>query len=340
MTVQNGVEKRLKNTTRNFLPTDYTKCNTVYEVYILRYFDLHCDTLTEAYQKHEHLVRNHLQVSFDRANAFEDYCQLFAVFIPDELRDQQALDYFLSCASYFDEEIRLSGGDPATGKINPHCRAMLSVEGGSACGGTLEGLQTLFDCGVRVMTLTWNGDNEIASGCFSLNDHGLTDFGKEVISQMSRLGMIPDVSHLGKKSFAQLAQFYDGVFIASHSNYDLTANPYGRARNLSDWQVREIVSRGGLIGINFCPDFLGDPPGVGYDHIMKQIESFLALDAEKCLAIGSDFDGCTPIPDVNSISRIPFLYQALLDRGLPGDVADRLFWQNAFSFFQAHFPDK
>ena len=299
----------------------------------MRYFDLHCDTLTEALRLHLNLDNNSLQVSFADAKNIEQYYQLFAVFIPDTLRGPNALSYFLQCAQAFTDEIFASPNAGFFKDKNARCHAMLSVEGGSACGGTLEGLSLLRQNGVQVMTLTWNGDNEIASGCFSESDRGFTDFGREAVRTMRQLGMIPDISHLSKKSFSQLIDFDDGVLIATHSNYDLTDNPYGRARNLSPFQAKEIVARGGLIGLNFCPDFLSDTSAAGYDDIMRHIDAFLSIGAERSLAFGGDFDGCQPVAEVCSLSRIPALYQALLARGLSRELAERIFWRNAFDFF-------
>ena len=302
----------------------------------MRYFDLHCDTITEAFAQGQHLQTNGLQVSFAHAAVLERYCQLFAVFIPDTLRGQDAFDYFQRVADFFYQEIAacpaVSLWCPDAQSASP-IQVILSVEGGSACGGTIDGIYALRERGVAVMTLTWNGSNELAGGAFSDPDCGLTDFGREALRAMAACGIIPDISHLGKRSFSQLVDAYDGVFIASHSNYDLTDNRYGKARNLSASQVRELIVRKGLLGLNFCPDFLGDNGNTGFEAVLRHIDAFLTLGAEDILAFGSDFDGCQPDPVLRGIDKVPALYDYLHSGGLPKTLLDKIFWGNAASFF-------
>ena len=302
----------------------------------MRYFDLHCDTLTEAFAKGQHLQTNDLQLSFDRAAVFDSYCQLFAVFIPDTLRGQEAFTYFQQVADFFYREI---AQNPAVSlwrpqdSAAPSLQAILSVEGGSACGGTIDGIYALREKGVAVMTLTWNGENELAGGAFAQPDGGLTDFGRAAVRAMADCGMVPDISHLGKRSFSQLVDVYDGAMLASHSNYDLTENPFGKARNLSADQVRELIARKGLLGLNFCPDFLDDSGEGGFEAVFRHIDALLSLGSADILAFGSDFDGCTPSPALCGLDKIPVLYQYLLDRGLDKPLLEKLFWGNAAAFF-------
>ena len=108
---------------------------------------------------------------------FQKYIQIFAVWIRDEMRGEVACQYFDKVADYFYKQIEENKnvisafGDKSETKV----KAILSVEGGSVCGGTLDGLTHLYNRGVKLVTLTWNSPNEIASGAFS--EGGFTSFG-------------------------------------------------------------------------------------------------------------------------------------------------------------------
>lgn len=300
----------------------------------MRYFDLHCDTIGECSNNNLSLRKNDLHIDLERAKALYKYTQVFAIWIPDELRKNFAVEYFNKTVNNFYSEIEKNNdlisiyGDDK----NTSVKAILAVEGGSACGGTIEGLYHLYDKGVRLITLTWNAPNEIACGAFS--EGGFTEFGKEFIKEAERLGITLDVSHLNRRSFFEFAELSQKPFIASHSNADIVNNEYGRKRNLNDEQIRIIKERNGLIGLNFCRDFIESEKSQGVDALYEQIEYMLSLGCEDVLSFGSDFDGCTVHTDLNGIEKIPSVYSSLKERGVNEAVLEKLFWKNADSFFK------
>ena len=199
----------------------------------MKFFDLHCDTIGECCKNKYSLRKNNLHISLEKARNFESYTQVFAIWIPDELRKEKAVAYFDSVCDYYKAELSrnkdvLTSYNPLN-KDEKRMKAILSVEGGAALGGTIDGLYHLYDRGVRILTLTWNAPNEIASGAFS--DGGLTEFGKEVIKKCEKLKMIIDVSHLNRQSFFDVAENTERPFIASHSNPDIVNTNSGRKRN-------------------------------------------------------------------------------------------------------------
>ena len=299
----------------------------------MKYFDLHCDTIGECSNNNFSLRKNELHIDLERAKEIDNYTQVFAVWIPDELRGKTAVDYFDKPADYFykeldknEDKISLFTSDKKT-----PIKAILSAEGGSACGGTIEGLEHLYERGVRVVTLTWNGVNEIGSGAFS--DGGLTPFGKEFIKKAEALGIVLDASHLNKQGFFELAEISNKPFIASHSNADIVNNEFGKKRNLSLEQILVIKERKGLIGLNFCRDFIEDENAVGVDSVYRQIEYLLSLGCDDIIAIGSDYDGCTIHNDLSGIEKIPPLFNELKNRGLDENLLNKLFYKNAEMFF-------
>ena len=299
----------------------------------MKVFDLHCDTITECCKKSASLYDNDMHLSLKRMAELEEYVQLFAVWIRDEMRGETATRYFDEVADYFYKEVE-SNCDIAslyTDNKNTKVKAILSVEGGSACGGTLAGLSHLYNRGVKLITLTWNSPNEIASGAFS--EGGFTAFGKEFVKLAEEYGIILDVSHLNRESFYDFVKIAKRPFVASHSNADIVENPKGRKRNLTDEQISLIKEYNGIIGLNFCRNFLESDSLEGIDSFVRQLNHFLELGCENNIALGSDYDGCSIHPDFVGAEKLPDVYNALFEKGFDKNLLDKMFYINAKRFF-------
>ncbi len=134
---------------------------------------------------------------------------------------------------------------------------VLAVENGMAIENDLGNLERLHALGVRYMTLTHTSSHE---WCISCEDNepafdGLTDFGREVIAEMNRLGIMVDVSHISVRAFEEVVRASKQPVIASHS---CALAICSHQRNLSDEQLRALADNGGMTGINFCGDFLSE----------------------------------------------------------------------------------
>lgn len=302
----------------------------------MKLFDLHCDTIGECSNNNLSLRENNLHVDLERGKNIGEYTQVFAIWIPDEKRGKIAVDYFNKTADYFYKEIEKNSDLISLNSENKNTpvKAILSVEGGSACGGTLDGLKHLHSRGVRLVTLTWNGNNEIGAGAFS--EGGITEFGKEFIKTAEDLGIILDVSHLNRQSFFEFAEISKKPFVASHSNADIVNNIYGRKRNLTEEQIRIIKDRKGLIGLNFCVDFIENENVNGIDALCQQIDYFLSIDCEDLLSFGSDYDGCKIHNDLCSVEKMTAVYEQLLKKGYHEKLLLKIFFQNAKSFFEEY----
>ncbi len=267
------------------------------------------------------------------------WCQCCAIFIPDGLSQKETVDYYeIYRASFYRQMEKLAE------KVLP-CRtaqdienaweagktaAVLTVENGSALAGRLERVEVLARDGVRMMTLTWNGENEIGSG--NATDHGLSPFGRETIRALEQAGILVDASHLNDRCFDGLLETAGKPFVASHSNARAVC---GHRRNLTDEQIREMVSRGCLIGLNYYNAFLrtdGQPAAL--DDLWRHVEHFLKLGAEHCLALGSDADGADLPPCLDGPKKFAGLYRFFLDRGLSVPQAEGILWKNAMNFFR------
>ena len=263
----------------------------------MRLFDLHCDTIGECWKQKKDLFENNLHLSLQRGSAYAPWRQVFAVFIPDSCRGEAAWNYFQGIYDDFLHQLEShkdavsfcrTSAELARAEREGKCAAILSVEGGAVLGGRLDRIQKLHAMGVRLITLTWNGANELGCGCGKRCAGGLTPLGKEAVREMERTGVAVDVSHLSRRGFRDVAGIARAPFLASHSNCNAV---YRHPRSLTDRQIDCIITRGGLIGINLYRAFLGRPGSAGFAAAHRHIRHVLERGGEHVLALGSDFDG-------------------------------------------------
>ena len=304
----------------------------------MRYFDLHCDSITNCALEGRELYKNSLFVSLERTECFKPWVQVFAVWIPDGIRGEAAAARFDSVYSVFKSELKKnqerisfcrSGAEMKTAFEKGRNAAFLSIEGGAALGGDIGRLYDAFDKGVRMINLTWNGSCELGDGCMVKDAGGLTAFGREAVRVMAKLGMIIDVSHLSEQGFYDVAQETDRPFVASHSNARAVCpNP----RNLDDGQIKEIIRRGGLIGLNLYPPFINNSGQTQLCDIVPHAGHLLSIGGEKALSLGADFDGADMPDGVSGIEDMAKLYN-ILTQSYNKTTAERIFFDNAYDFF-------
>ena len=303
----------------------------------MKYFDLHCDTATECFERKQELYRNELQLSIEKGLGFEKWVQVYAIWMNDERRGEAAYEHFCRVYDKFmlelkknEELVRLctNNAEIESGLRQGKRVAILAIEGSAALGGKIERVQEFYDKGIRFMTLTWNGRSEVADGCMLEDAGGLTTFGKRVISEMNRVGMIADVSHLAQRGFWDLVEYSDNAFIATHSNsQSICPHP----RNLSDEAFKEIVKREGLVGMNFYPTFINGTTTASMKELLPHISHFLEIGGENTIALGSDFDGATMPRDLESIDKVEKLYEELV-RHYGETISDKICFKNAMEF--------
>ncbi len=306
----------------------------------MRFFDLHCDTLYRSLIEKQDLYDNNFHVSVNRAKDYYPYISCFAVWIPDDTRGEKAInlfdaaarklhnqeflhsEFFKVCSSFEDMRDISKEGFNKKGII-------LTVEGGAVLAGDIKRIKHLNDIGVKIMTLTWNGRCEIGDGAEVENSNGLTIFGRQVVQEMEKSGIIVDVSHASEKLFYDVSEIAARPFIATHSNSQkICANK----RNLTDEQFKTIRDYGGIVGITFCKHFLTEKSNPCFDDILKHVEHFLSLGGENTVSIGSDFDG-TDVPDqMTGIESIKELYEYFLIKNYNETLADKIFFSNAYEF--------
>lgn len=270
--------------------------------------DCHCDTLTELYNKNASLYENEQHFDIKRQIALGGGLQFCAIYVPTEVfRYQGGLRYTLCLLDKYNQEIKklhengidvlqVRTAEDAGNVLKHKAATLLAIEEGGAIDGSLEALRCLYELGVRAMTLTWSNRNDIADG---INEEatgsGLTLFGKQVVAEMNRLGMLVDVSHISIAGFWSVIETSTKPIIATHSNAkSLCPHP----RNLNDEQIKALAQNGGLAGITFAGQFLEeDWRNACIESVYKHIDYMLNLIGnDDHIGFGSDFDGISHPP--------------------------------------------
>ena len=282
----------------------------------MRYFDLHCDTITQCFTQNKSLAENDLQIDLKRAGFLETYVQCYAVWLPDRFHGPAAFDRFSGVAERLFQEVRENSGDLSLyhgDSEKSRCQAILTVENASALGGNIENAGLLGQMGVKLCSLTWNGENELGRGVMAPGSTGITAFGREVVACLEKQQISIDVSHASR-----------------------ARSICGHPRNLSDDQFAAIKDSHGLVGINLYKGFLNDDPQkAGWEDVLRHVEHFLSLGGEDVLAFGADLDGGAREDFAAAgIEALEELYEVFLRQNYKKSLIDKIFYQNAADFFQ------
>lgn len=289
--------------------------------------DAHCDTLT-AY-KDDAFYSKKAHWNLPKFQALGGVLQYFAIFTDTEYSGDSALRYAFSMIGRFAKQkpqevkLLLQKSDYDSEKVN----ILLSLEGASPIINDINNLYAFYAAGVRAMTLTWNHRNFVADGVSE--PYGLTKFGREVITEMEKLKMIIDVSHLNTKGFEDVFNTVQCPIIASHSNARAICD---HQRNLNDEQIKEIINRKGFIGINLYSYFLGKDGEDLKANLIKHIEHILNLGGEDVLGLGADFDGIELCP-FKDIDAYPEIYSIMKQQmNLTDDLIEKIMHKNLVDF--------
>ena len=306
-----------------------------------RIFDAHCDTLTTL-GSGENLYDAPRCFNFKQLENYDCFTQVLAIWV-DIAADRNCMDEKVQkYINRFYEELEKNPGvvhiktkkdlEDSKKGIN----VILGIEGGEAIGTDIANVEKLYNKGVRLVTLTWNNPYVISdTNCITvpnLNGEadykgGLTHFGKDVVREMNRLGMVIDVSHLSDKGFYDLLEVSSKPFVASHSNSRALC-PH--ARNLTDDMFKELVKKGGVTGINFYHGFIDlQKNEVDATDLIRHIEHFMSLGGEKNVGIGTDYDGIDyPPKGFANASFLGNLYEEMLKLNYSEDLVRDIMSRN------------
>jgi membrane dipeptidase len=218
--------------------------------------------------------------------------------------------------------------------------ALIGIEGGHAIEDSLRLLRRFYDEGVRYMTLTHTNSNHWAdsSGDANQPNNGLSPFGKEVVLEMNRLGMMVDISHVSDKTFWDALATSKAPIFASHSSCRAISPA---PRNMTDEMIAALAKRGGMVQINFSYDFL-NPEVFAAEaagarggkratlaDVVKHIDHVVAIVGVDAVGLGSDFDGISCAPEgLDSVDKWPNLTRALLEEGYTAAEIRKMYGEN------------
>jgi membrane dipeptidase len=230
--------------------------------------------------------------------------------------------------------------------------ALLGVEGGHMINNSLGVLRMYAKLGVRYLTLTHSVNTDWADSSGDQPKHnGLTDFGKQVVTELNRLGVMVDISHVADKTFWDALEQSKAPMIASHSSCRAIS---GHARNMTDDMIKALAAKGGVIQINYLDSFIdkdlfeygrkaqpltrelmvkypgrenaekrreevakayGPAPKASWEKIVEHIDHAVKLVGADHVGLGSDFDGGSMPVGMEDVTRIPRITDALLKKG-------------------------
>lgn len=346
----------------------------------MKIIDMHCDTISRIYKERTQqndvsLRTNSFQVDLTKMISAKYLVQNFALFI-DLGETEDPYLTFQEQYAVFQEEMKqhsdlissvTSYSEILSNEKQQKMSALLTLEEGEVCGGSLERLKEIYDMGIRMMTFTWNypnslgypaepapfteisrptaADNDIlhlsstnvSKTSYSRAEKGLTNLGIEFLAEMERLGIIADVSHLSDEGIRDVCQLATKPFCASHSNARTLCS---RGRNLPDELIRAIADKGGVIGINYYGPFLSDTPDRNHiffsyiKDIVRHICHISAIGGIYCIGLGSDFDGIDDNLELRNCSQMELLAQELKKCGFHTSEIEQIFYKNVMDFYK------
>ncbi len=247
-------------------------------------------------------------------------------------------------------ELALSAEDIERAHKHGKVAALIGVEGGHAIENNLRLLRAYYALGARYMTLTHVNSNDWADsvGFFKPPEgtphNGLTQFGREVVREMNRLGMIVDVSHASDKTFWDVLETSRAPVFASHSSCRALSD---LPRNLTDEMIAALAKKGGVVQINFGCEFLSQKaadaararrpvPRATIADVVAQIDHVVKVGGIGAVALGTDFDGvrCTP-EGLDDVSKFPNLTRALLEHGYTAEDIRKIYGGNTLRLMRA-----
>ncbi|MBQ6594844.1 MAG: membrane dipeptidase [Clostridia bacterium] len=292
---------------------------------MIRVADAHADTLYEIAIKHTPPENCH--VMKETMTAGNVCLQTFALFAGRRgtrgTAHQDGLDMLK--ASYALPVPVFRGALPDAFPEVPS--GIISCEGGEMFEGSLERFREFNDeTRLRMIALTWNFENEIGFPGKGGSDQPLKPFGRTLLEEMGRSGVLADVSHLNDAGFWDVCERSVLPPIASHSNCRWLC---GHSRNLTKEMVLAIIERRGFIGMNFYAPFVSENPAATIDELLRHIDAVCELGGEDVLGFGSDFDGIDAWPEyLEGPAAFPRLLEALAARGYSADTLEKLAWKN------------
>lgn len=330
----------------------------------MKIIDMHCDTIMALMNTENNIYDSDNMIDLLKLQKGDYLLQCFAMFVPYASIDDEKYSPFEVCHKMIDryyQEIKnyshiikpaFNYQDIENNIKENKITALLTIEEGGVCLGNIEFLRNFYRLGVRMMTLTWNFKNEIAApniDYFSFDRNskekpkfvpnekdGLTEFGKEVVREMNKLGMVIDCSHLGDKGFYDVVSLSTKPIVCSHSCSRTVCN---HVRNMTDDMLFKLKENRGVVGINYCKSFITENNEVAtIKDIVKHINYIKDLIGIDYIGLGSDFDGISNKDiELKDASMMPLLIKELKEQNYTEEEIDKITHKNVLRVFKENF---
>lgn len=296
------------------------------------YLDAHCDTVTR-FKSLRECPDTHLDLK--RLAAWSPAGQVTALFAPPGKDTEEDFARILTAAEKefaANEDIAVlcrSADEIRAAETEGKIALILSVEGASLLGCSIDSLLRAYDRGVRIVTLIWNKDN-ILCGSAQDSRSGLTAAGLEFCRACWKKGVAVDLSHASDATFFDVIASAERPVMCSHSDARALCD---HPRNVTDEMITALVKNQGYIGLNFWQDLLGGRRDI--DAVVAHADHILSLGGEHILGLGSDFDGI-PAPPVGmaGVQDMDKLFDAMLRKGWREELVRDIFYNNLLSFLE------
>lgn len=318
----------------------------------MKVVDMHCDTIGELWKAEKagkpiSLRSNSLHIDLEKMQKGDYLLQNFAMFVFLG-REKDPLVNVLEMIDVYNRAMAENADiigpvlnyediekNRAAGKLS----GMLTIEEGAVLKGNPYVVRSLYQLGVRMLTLTWNFENEIgypntivkAKDYDPSRHYGLKPEGIEIVREMNRVGMIVDVSHLGDDGFWDVVKYCDGPFVASHSNARAVCN---HTRNMTDEMIRALADKGGVMGLNFCGDFLNPNGKSRVEDMVRHAKHIINVGGSDILGLGTDYDGIDGDLELDHCDKMPLLAQEMERQGFSTQQIEKIFHGNVLRLYR------
>ena len=318
----------------------------------MKVVDMHCDTIGELWKaekagKPVSLRSNSLHIDLEKMQKGDYLLQNFAMFVFLG-REKDPLVNVLEMIDVYNRAMAENADliapvlhyediekNRAAGKLS----GMLTIEEGAVLKGNPYVVRSLYQLGVRMLTLTWNFENEIgypntivkAKDYDPSRHYGLKPEGMEIVREMNRVGMIVDVSHLGDDGFWDVVKYCDGPFVASHSNARAVCN---HTRNMTDDMIRALADKGGVMGLNFCGDFLNPNGKSRVEDMVRHARHIIDVGGSDILGLGTDYDGIDGDLELDHCDKMQLLAQEMDRQGFSTEQIEKIFHGNVLRLYR------
>ncbi|MDN3646339.1 dipeptidase [Pontixanthobacter aestiaquae] len=330
----------------------------------------------------EHSSGRTMHTDLERLRAGKVGAQWWSVYVSASLSEPQAVQAVIEqidvtkrlIGKYPDDlQLALTADDVEAAMRGGKIASLLGMEGGHSIGSSLAILRQTYEIGARYMTLTHSKNTPWADSATDTPEHdGLTDFGKDVVREMNRIGMLVDLSHVSEAAMHDALDVAKAPVIFSHSSARAIN---GHARNVPDGVLKRLPANGGIIMVTFVPGFLSEParewnanrsaeearlkalwqgqpievtkrmeewdeanplPKAGISDTADHIDHVRNVAGIDSIGIGGDYDGIPFAPDgLEDVSTYPALFTELARRGYTKSQLEQISFGNMMRVMRA-----